>query len=117
MRDENGTVLLEMIVLGFATLLIVLPTLITIARIVDASAAVENQARSAATWTARHGRLPAEPIIPGGATYDVQISVGARSVTATARSTVTLVSIGAVAIEREVVSVYDAPISPYRSDS
>lgn len=108
--------LIEMIVLGFATLLLVLPTLITIARIVDASAAVENHARAVATWTARHGRLPGEPIVPDAAAYDVQVAVGGGSVRATARSTVTLVSIGGLTIDREVVAVYNAPISPYRSD-
>jgi len=116
--DESGTVLLEMVVLGFATLLVVLPALITVARVVDASAAVEGRARASATWTARHGRPP-DPVLPvgGGPRIEVELVVGETSVTATARSTLTLVSVGGLSIERPVVAVFEAPISPYRSGS
>ena len=118
MNDDRGTVLLEMVVLGFATLLLVLPALITIARIVDASAAVEGQARASATWTARHGRAPDDARSTGGSPrIDVQLVVGETSVTATARSTLTLVSVGGLSIDRSVVAVFEAPISPYRSGS
>lgn len=118
MTDDRGTVLLEMVVLGFATLLLVLPALITIARIVEASAAVEGQARASATWTARHGRPPDGPASGGtGPRIDVELVVGEASVTATARSTLTLVSVGGLSIDRSVVAVFEAPISPYRSGS
>jgi len=117
-NDDRGTVLLEMVVLGFATLLLVLPALITIARIVDAAAAVEGRARATATWTARHGRPPDETSSTGsGPRIDVELVVGETSVTATARSTLTLVSVGGFSIDRPIVAVFEAPISPYRSGS
>lgn len=116
MTDDRGTVLLEMVVLGFATLLLVLPGLITIARIVEATAAVEGRARASAVWTARHGSLPSEGLSSRGENgIDVQVDVGATSVVATARSTLTLVSVGGLSIDRSVVAVFEAPISPYRS--
>ncbi len=112
MTSERGTVVIEMIVLGFATLLVVLPTLMTVARIVDANAVVAAEARDAASWVARHGSergVQREGV-------RVEVSVGAGVVQATARATVTLVAIGGAKVDREVVATFEAPISPYRSN-
>lgn len=112
MRGDRGTALIEMIVLGFATLLVVLPTLTTVARIVDANAVVTAQARDAASWVARHGYQRADQ--QDGIRVETAIQDGI--VRATARATVTLVAIGGAKVERDVVASFDVPISPYRSD-
>lgn len=112
MNDERGTVLLEMIVLGFAVVLVVLPVLTTVARVIDANAAVTTAARDSASWVARHGtqwhggsdRVAVETSVVGGV----------ASATATAR--VTLIGVGGFEIEREVVARFEVPVSPYRSD-
>ena len=111
MRNERGTVLLEMIVLGFAVILVVLPVLITIARVIDANAAVATAARDSASWVARHGTQWEE----GSDRVSVVTSVDAGVATATARATVTLIGVGAIKINREVVATFEVPISPYRS--
>ncbi len=112
MSSERGTVLIEMIVLGFATLLVVLPTLTTIARIVDMNAVVAAEARDAANWVARHGN---QRIVERDGVR-VEVSVETGFIRATARATVTLVALGGAKIDREVVASFEAPVSPYRSD-
>jgi len=109
--SERATVLIEIIVLGFATVLLVLPTLIAVARLIDANAAVTSQARDAATWTARHGTA-LDSTEPGvGVTTVIEGGI----VRATARATVTLLSVGGVVVQRVVEASYEVPISPYRS--
>jgi hypothetical protein len=100
-----------MIVLGFATVVIVLPTLIAVARFIDANAAVAAQARDAATWTARHG----VEFVSSDPRVLVTTSVEDGVVRSTARTAVTLVSIGGAGVERVVEASYAVPISPYRS--
>ena len=112
MSDERGTALIEMLVLGFAVVLIVLPVLVTVARIIDANAVVSSAARDSATWLARHGTI--RPVTGEGVA--VETSATSDIAHATARATVTLVAVGGMKIERQVVASYDAPVSPYRSD-
>lgn len=111
MRYERGTVLLEMIVLGFAVILVVLPVLTTVARVIDANAAATTTARDSASWVARHGTQWEG----AGDGVSVATSVDGGVVTATARATVTLIGVGAIKIDREVVATFEVPISPYRS--
>ncbi len=111
MRGERGTALIEMLVLGFAVVLIVLPVLSTVARVIDANAAVSNAARDSAAWVARHGTAwsgAADGIV-------VETTVSDGVATSTARATVTLVGVGGLGVERDVVATFAAPISPYRS--
>lgn len=103
--------MIEVIVLGFATVLLVLPSLIAVARFVDATAAAESEARDAATWMAMHGT----ELSRKGSGIDVTTRVEHGAVRATARMRVTLVSIGGLTLEREAVASYEVPISPYRS--
>ncbi|MEN8238195.1 MAG: hypothetical protein ABFR53_03220 [Actinomycetota bacterium] len=112
MRAERGTALLEMIVLGFAVILVVLPVLTTIARVIDANAAVTTAARDSASWVARHGTQ-----WQGGSEgVSVETAVDAGVASATARARVTLIGVGGIEIGREVVATFDVPVSPYRSD-
>jgi hypothetical protein len=111
-RDERGTVLLEMIVLGFAVILVVLPVLMTIARVIDANAAVTTAARDSASWVARHGAQ-----WEGGSDrVSVETSVDGGVASATARATVTLIGVGGIKIDRDVVATFEVPVSPYRSN-
>jgi len=112
MRDERGTVLLEMIVLGFAVVLVVLPVLATVARVIDANAAVATAARDSASWVARHGT----EWEGGSDRVSVSTSVDGGVATATATATVTLIGVGGFEIDRKVVATFKVPVSPYRSD-
>jgi predicted nucleic acid-binding protein len=111
-RGERGTVLLELIVLGFAVILVILPVLTTVARVIDANAAVSTVARDSASWVARHG-TQWEGGIEG---VSVETSVDGGVATATARASVTLIGVAGVQVARDVVATFSAPISPYRSD-
>lgn len=112
MSDERGAVLLEMIVLGFAVILVVLPVLSTIARVIDANAAVTTAARDSASWVARHGA----PWEGGSDRVSVATSVDGGIATSTATATVTLIGVGGIEIDRQVVATFEVPVSPYRSD-
>ena len=112
MRHERGTVLIEMMVLGFAVILVVLPVLITVARVIDANAVVSSTARDSASWLARHGTdWPGDH---DGVSVSSSVDGGVASATATAK--VTLIGVGSMEIDREVVASYEVPVSPYRSD-
>ncbi len=112
MTRERGTVLIEMMVLGFAVVLVVLPVLITVARVIDANAVVSSAARDSASWLARHGTE--WPHDRDGVSVVSSVDGGVAS--ATARATVTLIGVGGIEIDREVVASYEVPLSPYRSD-
>lgn len=112
MRDEGGIALIEMIVMGFAVMLVVLPVLTTVARVIDANAAVTTVARDSASWVARHGTQWQG----GHDRVSVQTSVDGGVATATATATVTLIGVGGLEVNREVVATFEVPLSPYRSD-
>ncbi len=111
MRREHGTALLEIVVLGFATVLLVLPTLVTVARFVDANAVAASRARDAASWVARHGTMPQFP----DPTVRVDTRVAGGVVRSTARTTVVIMSVGGIVVERDVAVSYEVPVSRYRS--
>lgn len=101
-----------MIVLGFAVVLVVLPVLATVARVIDANAAVTTAARDSASWVARHGT----PWEGGSDSVSVATSVDGGVASATATATVTLIGVGGIEIDRRVVATFEVPVSPYRSD-
>ena len=103
--------MIEVVVLGFATVLLVLPTLVAVARLVDASATAGAQARDAAVWMARHGT----ELTPQGQEIAIDTTVEGSVVRSTARARVTLLSVGAAKIVRVVEVEYEVPISRYRS--
>ena len=111
MTSERATAMIEVIVLGFATVLLILPALVTVARMVDASAAAASQARDSATWMARHGTelVVTEPNIEASTTVEGGI------VRSTVRARVTVLSVGAIEVDHTVEATYEVPISPYRS--
>ena len=55
MSNDRGTALIGTLVIGFAVLLLVGQSLVTIGRLSAAATEAEETARYAATWAARHG--------------------------------------------------------------
>jgi hypothetical protein len=109
--DDRGTSLIEMVVLGFAILSIVLPTVLMTARMSEASSVALEEARGVATWVARHGTPPDQEH-----RADITIDVIDGVVHVSASIGVELVSIGGADLGTTVTSRFAMPISPYRSD-
>jgi hypothetical protein len=110
-RNQRGTVLIEMVILGFATLAMMLPIVLVTARMSEASAVTLEEARGVATWVARHGTPPDQDH-----RSDVSIDVSDGVVHVTASVEVELISIGGAEVATTVTSSFAMPISPYRSD-
>lgn len=107
----SGVALIEMIVLGFGAALVVLPVLLMVVRLAEASEVAADEARFVAVWVARHGVAPdVEP----QSDIDVHVSDGVVSVTSSLE--VDLLAVGGSHVTRTVVARFDMPISPYRSD-
>ena len=110
MIEQRGTALLEIIVVGFAVVLMVLPVVSMVARLTEANAVVHSTARDAAIWVARHGGDPS-----GTDTVQVTVSRTAESVEVVATMEVVLVGVGGTDITRTVRSTVEVPVSRYRS--
>ena len=110
MRGERGTVLIEMVVLGFAVLAMVLPTILTAARLSEASAVAGEEARGVATWVARHGSAPDTEH-----RSDISVEVIDDVVHVSASISVDLITVGGSSVGTTVTSRFAMPISPYRS--
>ena len=110
MMRERGTALVEILVVGFAVVLIVLPVLSTIARLTEANATVHAAARDGAVWVARHGDEP-----PGVEGIMLSIVEADGEVEVVASLEVTLVGVGGTAIGRTVRSRVAVPVGAYRS--
>jgi hypothetical protein len=102
--------LLEMIVVGFAVVLMVLPVVSTVARLTEANATVHATARDAAVWIARHGGDP--PAVDGVAVWVVKRE---NSIEVVATREVVLVGVGGSTLSRTVRSTVEVPVSRYRS--
>ena len=111
MKSERGTSLIEVVVLGFAILALVLPTVLAAARLSEASTVALEEARGVATWVARHGTQPVE-----AHRADITVDVIDGVVHASASIEVQLISVGGAAVGTTVTSSFAMPISPYRSD-
>jgi hypothetical protein len=109
--DDRGTSLIEIVVLGFAILSLVLPTVLMTARMSEASSVVLEEARGVATWVARHGAPPDQDH-----RSDIAIDVIDGVVHVSASIEVELVSIGGRGLGTTVTSNFAMPISPYRSN-
>lgn len=111
MRSQRGIALLEIIVVGFAVVLMVLPVMSTVVRLTEASAAVHAAARDNASWIARHGGGPQ-------AIEEIELTVVDRgsSVEVAATMEVTLVAVGGATVTRTVRSTVEVPVSRYRSE-
>jgi len=117
MRGERGATLIATLAIGFAVLILVGQSLLTISRLSSAGTAAEESARYAATWAARYGSAAdAEQIArtmvpdarvevtttPGGLEVIVQIDVG-------------LVGPDGSLLTRTVTGRADVSVSQYRS--
>jgi hypothetical protein len=109
-RRQKGTALLEVIVIGFAVVLMVLPVIGTVARLAEAHSDVQMAARDGAIWVARHGGDP--PEVDG-----VDVSVIKRSVVVEVVATreVDLVGVLGATVGRTVQATVRMPVSNYRS--
>ena len=111
MRGERGTSLFEILILGFAIVGMVLPIVLTAARLSEASATAGEEARGVAVWVARHGAAP-----DTNHQSDITIDVIDGVVHVSASISVDLISVGGSDIGTTVTSRFEMPISPYRSD-
>lgn len=110
MNNERGTALFEVIVVGFAVVLMVLPVISTVAKLTEATTTVHAAARDGAVWVARHGGEP--PLVDG---VVVSIVESGGEVEIVAAKEVTLVGVAGATIARTVRSSVTVPISEYRS--
>lgn len=110
MIAEKGTALLEMIVVGFAVLLMVLPVIGTVARLSEASATVHAAARDGAVWVARHGGEP--PPVDG---VDLTVAESSGEIVVEASQEVSLIGMGGATVGRVVQSIVEVRVSEYRS--
>jgi len=111
MRNDRGTAMLELLVLGFAVVALFLPALLAVTRLAGARGTADTVAVDAAEWYARHGRLP--PML--SEEVDLSIAEAAGDVQVRATVEVAVIDVGGVSITFPVTSVADVPISPYRS--
>jgi hypothetical protein len=107
---QRGTALLEIIVVGFAVVLLVLPVISTVARLSEAHATVNAAARDGAVWVARHGGDP--PHVDGIALSIVESS---DVVEVVATQEVSLIVVGGSTIARTVSAGVAVPVGVHRS--
>ena len=110
MTHQRGIAVIEIIVVGFAVVLLVLPVISTVARLTEANATVNAAARDGAMWVARHGGEP--PQVDGIA---LSIVEGADAVEVVATQDITLVGVGGATIARTVRSRVIVPVGVHRS--
>ena len=110
MIKQRGTALLEVIIVGFAVILMVLPVIGTVARLSEATATVHAAARDGAAWVARHGGEP--PPIDG---VVVTVDQNNGGVVVSASREVSLLGIGGTTVGRTVHSTVEVMVSEYRS--
>ncbi|MDK1010948.1 MAG: hypothetical protein QGM46_02910 [Actinomycetota bacterium] len=110
MRRQHGTALMEIIIIGFAVMMMVLPVISMVARLTEASGEVHAVARDTAVWVARHG---SDPQI--GGEVDVRLVERAGTIEVVASRDVQLIGVGGTAISWTVRSRVEIPVSLYRS--
>lgn len=103
--------MIETVIVGFTVLLVVVPTLLLIARMTEASDAVHAEARAVAVWVARHGVVPET-----GHDMDTRVTIDADVVHVEASIGVDVLSIGGSTVGTTVSAEFSIPISEYRSD-
>jgi len=110
MIKQRGTALLEVIVVGFAVILMVLPVIGTVAKLSEATATVHAAARDGAVWVARHGGEP-----PPADGIVVTVTEHNGEVVVAASHEVSLIGIGGTTVQRTVRSTVEVMVSDYRS--
>jgi hypothetical protein len=107
---ETGSAMFEMVVIGFAVVLMVLPVILTVAKLTEANALVSGAARDSAVWVARHGGEP--PEVEG---VDVVVTDRGDAVEVSAAREVQLVGVGGAGVSTTVRSRVVVSVSRYRS--
>ena len=107
----SGIALIEMLMLGFGVALVVLPILLMVVRMAEASDVAADEARFVAVWVARHGTAP-----DVGSLSDIDIDISDGVVSVTSSLEVELIAVGGSHVTRTVTAHFDMPISPYRSN-
>lgn len=102
--------MLEVIVVGFAVVVMVLPVIGTVARMTEAQADVHSAARDGAVWVARHGGQP--PAVDG---IVISVAVTSKDVQVVATREVDLMGVLGTTVGRTVRSTVTVPVSIYRS--
>lgn len=112
MSRERGTALIEILVIGFAVVMVVIPALLGVARLNEARLVAQTTASDTASWIARHGRVPSTE------RPDVAIRVVEADEIVVVHSSidVQVISVGGVGVTLSVDARASAPVSPYRSD-
>jgi len=110
-KDERGTALLEMVVLGFAVVALAVPLFLSVAAFSDARARADLTATDAALWIARHGTMPPEEW------NDVDLTVEQAGDVVAVRATTTVQMLGVefASVSATVGIDRTAWMSPYRS--
>ncbi len=111
MSRESGTALIEMLVLGFATVLLVVPVFMGVSRVTDATNGVHAAANDAALWVARHGVLPPDV----DEAVDLTIVIEDDRVFVVGSTDVAVFGAGAWHTSMHVTRRVVVPVSPYRS--
>lgn len=109
LTGQRGTALIESIVIGFTVLLVVLPVLLVVLRLAEASDLAASEAQSVATWVARHGEAPS------GIDDDTVVTIESGVVHVGSLVRVELIAIGGSSVGTSVSGEFSMPIGPYRS--
>lgn len=117
MSGERGSTLLPTLVIGFAVVLLVGQSLVTIGRLSSAATEAEEAAGYAATWAARHGDVSdaqqiAQRMVPE-ATVGVEATPDGISVTVEVE--VSLVGPEGSLLTQVVTGRAEVPFSEFRS--
>jgi hypothetical protein len=115
--NERGTALIGTLAIGFAVVLLVGQSLVTIGRLSAAGAAAEETARYAAAWAARHGDASdaesiAHEMMPHAI---VEAAAAGGGITVTVVIDVPLVGPEGSRLTRTVTGRATVPISDFRS--
>jgi hypothetical protein len=102
--------MLEVVVVGFAVLLMVLPVISTVARMAEAHADVHSAARDGAVWVARHGGEP-----PEADGIVVSVAETGDEIRVVATREVDLIGVLGATVARSVRATVTVPVSAYRS--
>lgn len=117
MMGERGATLLATLAIGFAVLVLVGQSLVTIGRLSSAGTAAEESARYAATWAARYGdaadaKQIAESLMPEAT---VEVTATAQAIAVVVEVEVSLIGPDGSLLNRTVTGSADVPISEFRS--
>lgn len=117
MSDERGSTLLGTLVIGFAVLLLVGQSLVTISRLSSAATEAEEAAGYAATWAARHGDAAdaqqiAQQMVPEAI---VGVEATPAGISVTVEVEVSLIGPEGSPLTQIVTGRAEVPVSEFRS--